>query len=167
MSNDLNLNELYPPPPLPTGEDKDLPTAQQISDMKKELKRLSNRRALAIAARLSGPSQDRALADLNSKLNALESDLSRVKQMKQKSASMASSKLIDGGSSLPIESLLTKLDALKVDVKDKVRLYRQQVRDEEDSNREHGVDAEEQLKAALSAANQDNAIGRERKKIEE
>lgn len=165
-----------PPPLMNSSNNNDtefisIPSADYISEMKNDLKRLMNKRALVVASRLSGPTQDSTLKDLHSHLQTVEAEYNRIKLQKQKSSSVksekASSKLVENALLIGIEKLLSKLDSIKTETKEQLRLHRQLIRDEEDANTEYGVGAEDKLKSSLNTANKDNTRGRVKKKIEE
>eukprot|EP01041_Mallomonas_annulata_P008774 gene8774-18148_t len=94
-------------------------TTTEISDMKKELNRLTNKRSLVIASRLSGASKDTELKELETKNIAVDSEISILRQQKTVSIHTEKSSIyIDNGSIMPIDKLITKLERLKLALKD-------------------------------------------------
>lgn len=123
--------------------------------MKKNLKSLLNRRAISIAARLSGPHQDQELKDYEKILSKTETELTRLRMTKQSKPNQltASSVIIEGGKVMPIEKLFEKLDKGKNEAKDLVRLHRLKIREDGDNHPEFGLAAEEELQSCLRDKN--------------
>jgi len=123
--------------PEPEPEDVLIPVSEkEISELKGQLKRISTKRAVAIANRLSAGSeqQDEELKKAE-KLNLrIDAELQRVGSLGLKSAkqqgfvninhSNVSSVLIESGNTMfSVESLKSKLTALKERTKTEVRLF--------------------------------------------
>ena len=89
----------------------------EISEMKKSLKRMSNKRAMTIAARLSGSGQDPMLKEYEKVANQAEAEIARLNFQKQRSkapaAEKASSVLLEGTKSMPLEKLLARLENMR------------------------------------------------------
>jgi hypothetical protein len=102
-----------------------------ISELKKDLKRLSNKRAIYIAARMSGLSQDENLRDLEGKLAKIEDDIMKRKSAYQKGDELISSSTGDTGSrskkNVSLQSLITSLELERSGLKEKVWKIQNQV----------------------------------------
>ena len=143
-------------------------TNGDISEIKKTLKRILNKRAIAVAARLSGTNQDPDLKEHEKNLSKAEAELARLRVQKQQSSSTtisSSSILVDGGNKMPVDKLIQKLENLKIESKEQIRVIRLRIREEVDQHHEYGTVAEEELQAALRNANYTK--GRTRRKIDE
>jgi hypothetical protein len=79
---------------------------------------------LAVAARLSGASQDKELKDSEKLASQADVEITRIKALKQSAPGRtASSVLVDNGmGQLPLDKLLAKLETIKLAAKDQVRL---------------------------------------------
>ena len=98
--------------------------AARINELKKDLKRLSNKKAIYIAARMSGKSQDEKLHALEGKLVKIEEDIAKRKSAYQKGEILSSTSAPDGSrKGISLESLITTLELEKGSLKDKVRYY--------------------------------------------
>jgi hypothetical protein len=119
-----------------SGEPALVDEKESINDLKKQLKRVSNKRAIHIAARMgTGESQDALLKEYESKLNKVELDLAKWKAAFQRgetsvpSASSAKndatkeSQASQSRKSIPLESLITRLELERTHIKDKVRTF--------------------------------------------
>ena len=145
----------------------------EISEMKKTLRRISNKRAIYVAAKLSGGSQDGMLKDSEKLASWTEAETSRLRQQKQKSKAPAtekgSSMLIENGALMMVDKVIAKLEELRSEAKEQIRLHRLRIRAEADGNAEFGVAIEESIKATLSDAviNKGLSMGRTRQRIDE
>jgi septal ring factor EnvC (AmiA/AmiB activator) len=100
-----------------------------ISALKKELKRLVNQRAMAVAARLSGNSQDEKLRDEEAKLSRIEAEIAHFKGLQAKgetklpTESIKSEFLVLNPAALgfAIEALVNRLEGYRSSAKEKVR----------------------------------------------
>ena len=125
----------------------------EVNETKREIKRISNKRALMTASRLAGSSQDEMLRLSEKSLSRAEAELARVKSIKPKSANdKVSSILIDNGSMMLLESLRCKLETLKTETRDEIKNHRLRIRQEEEGHIEYGVGQEEKLNQKLQAA---------------
>lgn len=107
-------------------------SADDINEIKRDVKRLSNKRALVIASRLSGTHQDDELKRSEKTLSRTEAEIARIKSLKLKSASeKVSSILIDSGSLMFLESLRQKLESLRIEMKESIKCNRLRIRKEE------------------------------------
>jgi len=141
-------------------------TNGDISEIKKILKRILNKRAIAVAARLSGTNQDPDLKEHEKNTSKVEAELARLRVQKANSTNIqTSSILIDGGVKMPVDRLMQRLENLKSESKEQIRIIRLKIRDEVDQHPEYGTAAEEELQAALRNANYTK--GRTRRKIDE
>ena len=161
-----------PDPPAPINNENEINnldstiTNGDISDIKKLLKRILNKRAIAVAARLSGTNQDPDLKEHEKNTSKVEAELARLRVQKVNSPNVqTSSVLIDGGVKMPIDRLMQRLENLKSESKEQIRIIRLKIRDEVDQHPEYGTAAEEELQAALRNANYTK--GRTRRKIDE
>ena len=94
-----------------------------LSEIKREVKRISNKRALVIASRLSGKNQDDELRNSEKTLSRAEAELARVRSMKLKNPTeKVSSILIDNGWMTTMDVLRQKLENLRTVSKDEVSL---------------------------------------------
>ena len=97
----------------------------ELSEVKKRLNALVNRRAAVISTRFSGPKQDDRLGDSCRQHDEIEAEIVRLNKLQQKfermnKKSLVSSPLVNGGNSMPIEKLLLALEKSQISVKDKV-----------------------------------------------
>ncbi len=129
---------VVPPPPArkpavpePVMQEKEVLTAAQISELKKELKRLSNKRALVIAERISGRKQDTILSTWETQLKNIDAEVNRLKKTKVPATAALSkdtcldkfsSYLIDNGQQSSFDRLMARLEKLKNETKDQVSL---------------------------------------------
>ncbi|KAJ1433845.1 hypothetical protein B484DRAFT_5315 [Ochromonadaceae sp. CCMP2298] len=133
----------------------------KISSMKKELKRLQNQRAIFVASRLAGNSQDEELRFCETKLGKLETELGYYKLMLQKgenkmnSANIKSDFLVlnKDATSFYTEALISKLDTYRSETKELIREHRVRIKQEGEEHPQYGVAAEDALKVLLSEAN--------------
>lgn len=99
-----------------------------ISVLKKELKRLANQRALYVAARLSGNSQDEQLKNEEAKLARIEAEMSHFRELQQKgetklpTAAIKSEFLVlnPAAQGFAIEALINRLEGYRSSCKEKV-----------------------------------------------
>ena len=92
------LNELMATDAAPSTNDLSL---DDISGIKKDLKRLSNRRAVVIAGRLSGDHQDKDLKSFEKSLSRTEAEISRLRSIPAKGQTCKiSSVLVDNGNTM-------------------------------------------------------------------
>lgn len=104
-------------------------SAATISTLKKELKRLANQRALAVAARLSGGSQDGFLKAEEGRLGRIEAEIARFKALQQEGTTKVPAEEVDSEflalnpsvHNCTVESLLSRLEGYRASSKDKVR----------------------------------------------
>ena len=94
------------PPPQPLSN-------SEISDIKRQIKRIENKRAVKVAARLSGSAQDPDLKKAEKLESKAESELSRMRGLRPAPGAKVSSLLIEGGAMLPIDYLLPRLEDLR------------------------------------------------------
>lgn len=98
-----------------------------INDMKKMIKRISNKRSIAIAAQLSGESQDKLLKDFVDVLANVEHDISYCQlaqsrcEHKIAPSSLRSRIWKDKGQQLDITIVQTKLEQKRDDLKEAVK----------------------------------------------
>jgi hypothetical protein len=95
----------------------------EANQLKKNIKKLQNRRAVAIANLLSGPAQDPTLKQLEKMLIKADTELSRVNGLAVKSGKQVSSVIIDNGAMMDCDTLLKKLEQLRLDSKQKVCIF--------------------------------------------
>ena len=152
---------------------KPIPTSSEISEMKKTLRRISNKRAIYVASKLSGNNQDQELKDGEKLASWADAEVARLRLQKQKSkapsAEKGSSMLIENGILMLVDKVVAKLEDLRNEAKEQVRIHRLRIRAEADGNPEFGVAVEEHIKAALSEAaiNKGLSLGRTRQRIDE
>jgi uncharacterized protein YdcH (DUF465 family) len=65
-------------------KDQEAIAASTINELKKQIKRVSNKRSIYIAAKLSGSNQDSLLKSLSDKLNQIEADITTCKGLQQR-----------------------------------------------------------------------------------
>ena len=148
--------------------EEEQPVSQsEINELKKEITRISNKRAMLIAAKLSGSGQDQSLKDCEKTVSQADAELARLSVQKQRSkalgAEKASSLLVDGGVSMPLARLQSELEQLRSIAKDEVKAIRQRIREEADSHADYGVTAQNVAQAKLTDALLSQ--GRTRRKI--
>lgn len=116
---------LHAPPP-PQVVIKEEPKVD-ISELKKQMKRIQNKRAIFVAGKLSGKSMDPLLKQSETSLKAIEAEISFFKSMINKTEptykNEVSSAFVDLGSDgkIEAETVLRQLEAIRVDIKDDVR----------------------------------------------
>lgn len=107
----------------------------EISALKKEAKRVSNQRAMLIAAKLSGPSQDRELKAAEFQLVKVEAEINNFRGLLHKgelkiAAPSVKSDFLELSSAaannsltimLSIESLVSRLEVHRNNLKDQVQ----------------------------------------------
>lgn len=151
--------ELSPPAVISTlSSGLETTTASQISEMKKELVRLQNKRAVVIASRLSGINQDIELKKCESNCIEVETEITSIRQLKNTNISTVSGLLVssirvENGKKFPIDQLLLRLEKIKLEWKEQVCIHRQRVRDEENQSLVHGLELEVQLNDKIRTAN--------------
>jgi ribosomal protein S6 len=130
----------------------------EATEMKRNIKRLQNRRAVAIANLLSGPSQDPALKSAEKTLIKAEAELSRVKGTVGATGGSASrvtmgkqvsSVLIDSGSMMDPDVLVRKLEQLRADSKLQIKSIRVNIKTEAEAHVEYGLDVENAMALAV------------------
>jgi hypothetical protein len=127
-------HDLVAPPPQVKPEPEQSPKFDiaaahtRISSMKKELKRLQNQRAIFVASRLSGGSQDEELRFCESKVGKLDTELGFYKLMLQKGERMMNAPikseflvLNQTATSFQTEALIYKLEGYRNETKELVR----------------------------------------------
>lgn len=125
-----------PVDPLPTDSPNELAldhtvSASTISTLKKELKRLANQRAMAVAARLSGGSQDEQLKNEEAKLHRIETELAHFRSLIQKGETKLPTETIKSeflvlnpaAQGFAIEALISRLEGYRSSAKEKVMQY--------------------------------------------
>lgn len=96
-------------------------SAIDVNEIKRDVKRISNRRALVIASRLSGNNQDSGLKNSEKMVTRAEAEIARMRSIKLKNpAEKVSSVLIENGAMMTLDSLRQKLESLRNDSKDDV-----------------------------------------------
>lgn len=104
----------------------------EINELKKQIKRVSNKRSIYIAAKLSGANQDPALKLLVETLNNIESDINMCKGLQQRGESKVRIDLLkykaSGNSSkttmLFVDETLAQMEYRKEDIKKEVGYQR-------------------------------------------
>lgn len=121
-----------PPPPrkaMPKQPEKNVLSSEEMNELKREVKRISNRRAMAIANRLSGDGQDESLKNWESQVRKIENELDRLRLRAMPNSSILvsangdkkmSSLLVDRGQLMPAEKLRVRLETMKNEIKDQV-----------------------------------------------
>jgi hypothetical protein len=103
-------------------------SSSTISTLKKELKRLANQRAIAVAARLSGPSQDEQLKAEEARLARIEAEMADFRSLLQKGETKLPTEAIKSeflvlnreAKGFAIEALVSRLEGYRASSKDKV-----------------------------------------------
>lgn len=152
----------------------------EISELKKLIKRLGNKRSMYVASKLSGSSQDETLKALNEDLNDVEADYSRVKFAEDRGESFVKLNImkvellvplsLGRSDQISLESAYTQLNEMRMQVKEHIKVCRQQIREEADAHPEFGLAAEEVLKQRMNVAvlaNTKTHVSRTRKRIAE
>eukprot|EP01038_Epipyxis_sp_PR26KG_P011741 gene11741-15711_t len=158
-------------------DDDSISEVVDINGLKKQLKRIQNKRAMYVASKLSGDSQDEMLKSCEKILVKVENELMSFRLMKQQKGNVEldvmrlQSDLIDfdqiHSSVISIDQIIHQLDSLRNDCKEQVRLIRLKIRDEADSHPEFGIAMEEKLKIIMSNANLLSSKSKTRNKIEQ
>lgn len=141
---------LSPPPPLaPPVSDPyaDLP----LGELRRLLKSVQTRRALALGSLMQGPLQDARLRDAQRLLTKVGTEQARLKELRR-SSQFGCSALVSGGAMMGVEALLELVEGLRGEARERVRAARQGVRDECDGSAEFGLLVEARVEAALGRA---------------
>lgn len=96
----------------------------ELSEIKKHMNNLINRRAMVISSRYEGANQDEKLRKLGSYIDQIEQEISRVQNAMKKNRNgktHTSSALVENNSMMPAEKLLAKLSKELESTKEKVR----------------------------------------------
>lgn len=102
---------------------------ENINDMKKILKKVSNKRSMAIAAQLSGEYQDTLLKEFTDLLARVEHDIAHCEvavtrcEHKIKLSALRSQLWKDHGQAVDIATTVTKLTAKREELKESVRFF--------------------------------------------
>ena len=154
-----------------SGDEEDLVVISQseISEMKKSLKRMSNKRAMTIAARLSGSGQDPVLKEYEKMANQAEAEIARLNFQKQRSkapsSEKASSVLLESTKTMSVDKLLVMLENMRANAKEDVKQARLRVREECEADESYGIAAEQALSKQIGDAVL--LMGRTRRKVDE
>lgn len=164
----------------------------ELSEIKKHLNNIVNRRAIVISSRYEGDNRDEKLHQLGNLLNQIEQEIKRVQNLSKKSKSdkvvLSSSQLIDNNTKMSIDNLLTKLNKEYETTKEKVKYIlififiillfllllqlfkikrqKNKIKYEEENNPVYGVEVEEADKVRIQELNYEIAkIKRDIEKI--
>lgn len=158
------------------GEAQPIGPWSDISDLKKQLKRISNQRAMAVAARFSGERQDATLKKLSRTLELAEVDLLRCQGLVQRGeqrvkAGELKSQIAStahASAALRIDAVIRDLEKMKAHLKDQIRDRRREVREEEEEHPNHGIAGEQETQRLIGQASlSNNKVSRARRKLEE
>lgn len=147
-----------------------------ISDLKKALKRISNKRALIIASKFSGDDQDAALKKLIRDSESLEADLSRCRSLQGlgeariKAGELRSNiaPAAHGNASIRIDTVIRDAENMKSYLKEEIRKRRQQIREEAEEHEEYGLRAEDAIQQLIAQASlSNNKVSRARRRLQE
>jgi len=139
--------------------------AVDIGELKRKIKRISNKRAVAVAARLSGEQKDITLKEHEKAMHQCDAEIARVRLLKGRGGGTSSSMLIDGGAMKSHDALIAALSSLKADKKLVIKERRAAIKVEEDENPEHSAVEEKELNDQIIAANLQR--GRTRRRMNE
>ncbi len=115
------VQEVVTATPLPNVSQED------ISELKKELKRQINKRAIYVATKLSGVNQDSDLRACDSKANRVDAEIAALKTLKSSGAvklpATHRSEFISPQHLYNVspESLIASLELVRAEIKDQVR----------------------------------------------
>ena len=113
------------PKPIPVDEiPVSIDPLINLSDYKKDLKRILNKRALAIASQLNGDFQDEALRDHEQHLSKVEQELSYYRNVKSKGIkeNISISEVLEHAvKSQDLDDTIYRLDLMRTELKDKVK----------------------------------------------
>jgi len=142
----------------------------ELSEIKKHLNNIVNRRAIVISSRYEGDNRDEKLHQLGNLLNQIEQEIKRVQNLSKKSKSdkvvLSSSQLIDNNTKMSIDNLLTKLNKEYETTKEKIKRQKNKIKYEEENNPVYGVEVEEADKVRIQELNYEIAkIKRDIEKI--
>lgn len=97
----------------------------ELSELKKQVLQMLNKRSVAISARFSGDLQDKRIHEVTQLLGGVENEIRRIEGSRKKivkEGGKTSSILVDNGKqNLPLDKLLVKLDDIGNAYRDKVR----------------------------------------------
>jgi hypothetical protein len=92
--------------------------------LKHTLKQLQNKRATMIASKLSGAFQDTQLKKDETYLKRIDAEVVRLRYIQQKNqAQLVSSLLIENGVLIGVEKVISKLEYMKYDYSERVRIF--------------------------------------------
>lgn len=167
---------LFTSDPTPPTEVVDPGETADISEIKKQIKRISNKRAIIIAGKFSGAGQDPSLKKLTRSLELAEADLARCQSLKQcgdtriKAGELRSSIVTSshGSAALRLDSVIGDLEVMKSELREMINRRRQEIREEAENHEEYGLGAEESLREAMSQMSFANTkISRARRRLQE
>eukprot|EP01033_Poteriospumella_lacustris_P016311 gene16311-11660_t len=145
---------------------------ENINDMKKILKKISNKRSMAIAAQLSGEYQDTLLKEFTELLTRVEHDIAHCEvavtrcEHKIKLSALRSQLWKDHGQAVDIAATVPKLTAKREELKESIKTRRQEIRHAAENHPEYGLQVEEDLKAELAQMQfTTNKVSRARRKL--
>ncbi len=103
-------------------------TAEEISEMKKEIKRLVNKRAIYVASKLSGTGQDITLKACDIKCNKIDAELAVIKGVINRTEAGIKvvqtggfrSEFVENSFMMSPESVARELEGLRTAIKDEV-----------------------------------------------
>eukprot|EP00981_Chlorochromonas_danica_P010206 scaffold3057_cov163-Ochromonas_danica.AAC.12 len=166
---------LFSSDPTPT-EVVDPGETADISEIKKQIKRIGNKRAIIIAGKFSGDGQDPTLKKLTRSLELAEADLTRCQSLKQcgdtriKAGELRSSIATSshGAAAFRLDSVIGDLEVMKSELREMINRRRQEIREEAENHEEYGLGAEESLREAMSQMSFANTkISRARRRLQE
>lgn len=147
-----------------------------FSDLKKALKRISNRRALVIASQLSGDTQDASLKKWTRTAELIEVDLTRCRGLQGRGESRIKagelkSNVAPGAQALAalrIETVVRELEEKRAYLRDLIRDRRQEIRDEAEAHEEYGLQVEENIQKQIASLSlQNSKVSKARRRLQE
>ena len=136
-----------------------------IGEIKKKIKRLSNKRAVAVASRMSGNGKDTLLKEHEKTMHQADAEMNRVRLLKGRGGNSTSSVLVEGGAMMSHDALIEYLTEIKAENKFRIKERKTRIKEEEDNNPEHSAAEEKSLNEQVIDANLQR--GRTRRRMDE
>jgi tetratricopeptide (TPR) repeat protein len=128
----------------------------EISELKKEVTRISNKRAMIIASKLSGSGQDINLKNYEKIVGQTDAELARLGMQKQRSKNPSGEKgssiLIEDGTKMQLLRLISELEQRRSNAKEEIKLIRIQIKEETNLHTEYGINAQDIIQNKLNEA---------------
>lgn len=129
----------------------------ELSEIKKHLNNVVNRRAIVISSRYEGDNQDEKLNQLNTLSNQIEQELKRIQNLSKKNKTdkviQSSSQLIENNTKMSVDNLISKLNKALESTKEKIKRQKNKIKCEEENSPIYGIEVEEADKVRIQELN--------------